>query len=158
MGEEERELWSGNGMEKQDRQAGKERKGRYIMNDTVFEFFSFFLFFSFLSEGRIRVVLCFCSLLCSWVICMMWGFLLLFPLLSTTTVCLLVCTCLLDVLIKGDYCIFYVLCCVCARLARWSVHAEYLKCHFIYYQVMKVGIASGRRMCPPESPERIMRE
>ena len=45
MGEEERELWSGNGMEKQDRQAGKERKGRYIMNDTVFEFFSFFLFF-----------------------------------------------------------------------------------------------------------------
>lgn len=45
MGEEERELWSGNGMEKQDRQAGKERKGRYIMNDTVFEFFSF-LFFS----------------------------------------------------------------------------------------------------------------
>ena len=48
--------------------------------------------------------------------------------------------------------------CVCARLARWSVHAEYLKCHFIYYQVMKVGIASGRRKCPPESPERIMRE
>jgi len=148
-------------MEKQDRQTGKERKGRYIMNDTVFEFVSF-LFFSFLSEGRIRVVLCFCSLLRFWVVCMMWGFSSLsiaFYYYRLLTRLYLLARCidkrrLLNILRPV----------LCARLARWPAHAEYLKYHLIYiyvyifYQVTEVGIASGCGKCPPESPERIMRE
>lgn len=32
---------------------------------------------------------------------------------------------------------------LCARLARWSVHAKYLKCHFIYYQVRRLVSRPG---------------